>query len=264
LEDDYPKALGYAEMLHSDNSDRKEADKEITSEALAIINADPSLQHKKTTVVFREHWHKGVVGIVASRLIETYYRPTVVLTKSGDIAAGSARSVPGFNLYEAIHACREHLLGYGGHFAAAGLSLLPERVEAFAAKFEETVSATIPEHLLVPEITVDAVIRFKDINTGFYSIICQMEPFGPENMRPVFVAERVLDTGYSKVVKEEHLRFVVKQDNISFTGIGFNLAGKFPVLSQPFDMAFTLDENEWNGNTTLQLKVIDIRPSQPL
>ncbi|MFN8306722.1 MAG: single-stranded-DNA-specific exonuclease RecJ [Ferruginibacter sp.] len=264
LEDDYPKALGYAEMLHSDNSDRKEADKEITSEALAIINADPSLQHKKTTVVFREHWHKGVVGIVASRLIETYYRPTVVLTKSGDIAAGSARSVPGFNLYEAIHACREHLLGYGGHFAAAGLSLLPERVEAFAAKFEETVSATIPEQLLVPEITVDAVIRFKDINAGFYSIICQMEPFGPENMRPVFVAERVLDTGYSKVVKEEHLRFVVKQDNISFTGIGFNLAGKFPVLSQPFDMAFTLDENEWNGNTTLQLKVIDIRPSQPL
>ncbi|HNN71790.1 MAG TPA: single-stranded-DNA-specific exonuclease RecJ [Ferruginibacter sp.] len=264
LEDDYPKALGYAEMLHSDNSDRKEADKEITSEALAIINADPSLQHKKTTVVFREHWHKGVVGIVASRLIETYYRPTVVLTKSGDIAAGSARSVPGFNLYEAIHACREHLLGYGGHFAAAGLSLLPEQVEAFAAKFEETVSATIPEQLLVPEITVDAVIRFKDINAGFYSIICQMEPFGPENMRPVFVAEWVLDTGYSKVVKEEHLRFVVKQDNISFTGIGFNLAGKFPVLSQPFDMAFTLDENEWNGNTTLQLKVIDIRPSQPL
>lgn len=264
LEDDYPKALGYAEMLHSDNSDRKEADKEITSEALAIINADPSLQHKKTTVVFREHWHKGVVGIVASRLIETYYRPTVVLTKSGDIAAGSARSVPGFNLYEAIHACREHLLGYGGHFAAAGLSLLPEQVEAFSAKFEETVSATIPEQLLVPEITVDAVIRFKDINAGFYSIICQMEPFGPENMRPVFVAERVLDTGYSKVVKEEHLRFVVKQDNISFTGIGFNLAGKFPVLSQPFDMAFTLDENEWNGNTTLQLKVIDIRPSQPL
>ena len=264
LEDDYPKALGYAEMLHSDNSDRKEADKEITSEALAIINADPSLQHKKTTVVFREHWHKGVVGIVASRLIETYYRPTVVLTKSGDIAAGSARSVPGFNLYEAIHACREHLLGYGGHFAAAGLSLLPEQVEAFAAKFEETVSATIPEQLLVPERTVDAVIRFKDINAGFYSIICQMEPFGPENMRPVFVAERVLDTGYSKVVKEEHLRFVVKQDNISFTGIGFNLAGKFPVLSQPFDMAFTLDENEWNGNTTLQLKVIDIRPSQPL
>ncbi|HNJ94399.1 MAG TPA: single-stranded-DNA-specific exonuclease RecJ, partial [Ferruginibacter sp.] len=179
LEDDYPKALGYAEMLHSDNSDRKEADKEITSEALAIINADPSLQHKKTTVVFREHWHKGVVGIVASRLIETYYRPTVVLTKSGDIAAGSARSVPGFNLYEAIHACREHLLGYGGHFAAAGLSLLPEQVEAFAAKFEETVSATIPEQLLVPEITVDAVIRFKDINAGFYSIICQMEPFGP-------------------------------------------------------------------------------------
>ena len=143
IEDDYNKALTFAEMLHSDNSDRKEADSSITAEALAIINADDTLKNKKTTVVFRDHWHKGVVGIVASRLIETYYRPTVVLTQSGDVAAGSARSVPGFNLYEAIHACREYLLGYGGHFAAAGLSLLPENVEAFANKFEEVVAATI-------------------------------------------------------------------------------------------------------------------------
>ncbi len=263
LEDDYAKALSFAEMLHSDNTERKEADKEITHEALAIIDADPVLRKRKTTVVFQEHWHKGVVGIVASRLIESYYRPTVVLTKSGDVVAGSARSVPGFNLYEAIHACREHLLGYGGHFAAAGLSLLPEQVGPFAEKFEQTVASTIPEELLIPEITVDAVIRFKDINAGFYSILCQMEPFGPENMRPVFVAKQVMDTGYSKVVKEEHLRFVVKQDAITFTGIGFNLAGKFPILSKPFDIAFTLDENEWNGNTTLQLKVIDILPSIP-
>lgn len=262
VEEDYNKALEFAEMLHSDNTDRKEADSSITSEALEIINTDPALQNKKTTVVFRDHWHKGVVGIVASRLIETYFRPTVVLTQSGDIAAGSARSVPGFNLYEAIHACREHLLGYGGHFAAAGLSLLPENVEAFSNKFEEVVSASIPEELLIPEIIIDTEIEFADLTQNFYNIIHQMEPFGPENMRPVFVAKNVQDTGYSKIVKELHIRFVIKQDKFSFTGIGFNLAEKFTLLKKPFDLVFTLDENEWNGNISLQLKVIDLRSSE--
>jgi single-stranded-DNA-specific exonuclease len=262
IEEDYNKALGYAEMLHSDNTDRKEADSSITNEALEIINGDITLQNKKTTVVFRDHWHKGVVGIVASRLIETYYRPTVVLTQSGDVAAGSARSVPGFNLYEAIHACREYLLGYGGHFAAAGLSLLPENVDAFTNKFEEVVAATIPEQLLIPEIIIDTGIHFKDLNQNFYNIICQMEPFGPENMRPVFIAKNVQDTGYSKIVKDLHIRFVVRQDKFSFTGIGFNLAEKFPLLKKPFDLVFTLDENEWNGNISLQLKIIDLRSSE--
>jgi single-stranded-DNA-specific exonuclease len=262
IEDDYNKALQYAEMLHSDNTDRKEADSSITAEALEIINTDVSLQNKKTTVVFKDHWHKGVVGIVASRLIETYYRPTVVLTESGGIATGSARSVPGFNLYEAVHACKEYLLGYGGHFAAAGLSLLPEHVTAFTHKFEEVVSATIPSHLLIPEIIIDTEISFADLTQNFYNIVCQMEPFGPENMRPVFVAKKVLDTGYSKIVKEQHIRFVVKQGNLSFTGIGFNLAAKFDLLKQPFDLVFTLDENEWNGNVNLQLKVIDLRTSE--
>jgi single-stranded-DNA-specific exonuclease len=262
VEDDYNKALEYAEMLHSDNSDRKEADSNITAEALEIINTDIILQNKKTTVVFKDHWHKGVVGIVASRLIETYYRPTVVLTESSGIATGSARSVPGFNLYEAIHACREYLLGYGGHFAAAGLSLLPENITAFANKFEETVAATIPRHLLIPEIIIDTEIAFADLTQNFYNIICQMEPFGPENMRPVFVAKNVQDNGYSKIVKEQHVRFVVKQDKFSFTGIGFNLAEKFPLLKKPVDLVFTLDENEWNGNTSLQLKVIDLRSSE--
>ena len=261
IEEDYNKALEYAEMLHSDNTDRKEADSSITSEALEIINNNEDLQNKKTTVVFRNHWHKGVVGIVASRLIESWYRPTVVLTQSGDVAAGSARSVPGFNLYEAIHACREYLLGYGGHFAAAGLSLLPENIEAFTNKFEEVVSATIPDHLLIPEIIIDAEISFADITPNFYNIVCQMEPFGPENMRPVFIAKNVLDTGYSKIVKDEHIRFVVKHGKFSFTGIGFNLAAKFDLLKKPFDLVFTIDENEWNGNTTLQLKVIDLRSS---
>ncbi len=261
IEEDYNKAMEFGEMLHNDNTDRKEADSSITAEALEIINADVSLQNKKTTVVFRDHWHKGVVGIVASRLIETYFRPTVVLTQSGDIAAGSARSVPGFNLYEAIHACREYLLGYGGHFAAAGLSLLPENVELFANKFEEVVTKTIPGHLLIPEIIIDTEISFADLTQNFYNIICQMEPFGPENMRPVFIAKNVLDTGYSKIVKELHIRFVVKQDKFSFTGIGFNLAEKFPLLKKPVDLVFTLDENEWNGSTSLQLKVIDLRSS---
>jgi len=264
VEPEYDKALAFAEMLHSDNSDRKEADSSITEEALAMIAADEVLLNRKTSVVFKDHWHKGVVGIVASRMIEKYYRPTVVLTRSGDIVAGSARSVPGFNLYEAIHACREHLLGYGGHFAAAGMSLLPENVTAFSNKFESVVAASIEPHLLVPEIIIDAPVSFTAINTSFYNIICQMEPFGPENMRPVFVARQVWDTGYSKIVKELHIRFVVKQDNITLTGIGFNLAPKFHLLQlkQPVDMVFTIDENEWNGNTVLQLKVIDLRLSE--
>ncbi|MBP6022588.1 single-stranded-DNA-specific exonuclease RecJ [Ferruginibacter sp.] len=264
IEPEYDIALTIAELLHSDNSDRKEADSSITEEALAIIKNDDILKTKKTTVVFRDHWHKGVVGIVASRMIEKYYRPTVVLTQSGNIAAGSARSVPGFNLYEAIHACREYLLGYGGHFAAAGMSLLPENITAFTDKFEAVVAATIEPHLLIPEIIIDSPVSFANINASFYNIISQMEPFGPENMRPVFIAKNIEDTGYSKIVKDLHVRFVVKQHNITFTGIGFNMAEKFYLLQmkKPLDIVFTIDENEWNGNTSLQLKVIDIRLSE--
>lgn len=264
IEKDYTKALELAEQLHSDNSDRKEADSSITEEALHEIQNDALLQTSKTTVVYKEHWHKGVVGIVASRLIESYYRPTVVLTKSGELAAGSARSVAGFNLYEAIHACREYLLGYGGHFAAAGLTLLPENIEAFKAKFEEVVSSTIDPRLLIPEIIIDAEISFSEIRQSLYNIIQQMEPFGPDNMRPVFIARNVLDTGYSRVAKEQHLRFVLKQDETTLTGIGFNMAGKYSLLEtkKPLDIVFTIDENEWNGQTTLQLKMIDCRLSE--
>jgi single-stranded-DNA-specific exonuclease len=264
IEPDYNKALLVAEMLHSDNTDRKEADASITEEALTIINGDDELIQRKTTVVFKDHWHKGVVGIVASRLIETYYRPTIVLTQSGDVVAGSARSVPGFNLYEAIHACKEHLLGYGGHFAAAGLSMLPQNVTAFSNAFEEVVSNTIEPSLLIPEIIIDTPVSFTEINNSFYSIITQMEPYGPENMRPVFIAQGVTETGYSKIVKELHIRFVLNQNNVTLTGIGFNMADKFHLLQiqKPLDVVFTIDENEWNGNTTLQMKVIDLRLSE--
>ena len=258
------EALQYAEMLHSDNTDRKEADKTITEEALTLINETEEWKNRKSTVVFQTHWHKGVVGIVASRLIETYYRPTVVLTQSGEYAAGSARSVPGFNLYEAIHACKEHLLGYGGHFAAAGMTLELNQVDAFREKFEEIVSSIITPELLIPELIIDAEIALNDIKQSFYDIISQMEPFGPDNLRPVFIAKNVFDNGWSKVVKEQHIRFALKQDNITIHGIGFNMADKFHLFQQkkPLDVVFTIDVNEWNGEKNLQLRMIDFRLSE--
>ena len=264
IAESYDESLQYAEMLHSDNTDRKEADLNITSEALSLITENQDWQDRKSTVVFQSHWHKGVVGIVASRLIEHYYRPTIVLTQSGEYVAGSARSVPGFNLYEAVHACREHLIGYGGHFAAAGLTLEIEKVEAFRNKFEEIVSATIHPELLIPEIIIDAEINLSDIQWPFYNILQQMEPFGPENLRPVFVAKKVWNTGYSKIVKEDHIKFSLKQNNTVFSGIGFKMADKFHLLqmNNPIDVVFKIDENEWNGNKTLQLRVIDLRLSE--
>lgn len=258
------EALHFAEMLHSDNTDRKEADSSITQEALELIGNNSEWAKRKSTVVFQSHWHKGVVGIVASRIIETYYRPTVVLTQSGDYVAGSARSVAGFNLYEAVHACREFLLGYGGHFAAAGLTLETDKVDAFREKFEEIVSATITEDLLIPEIIIDAEIQLKDITPSFYNILQQMEPFGPENMTPVFIAKGVRDTGFSRIVKEDHLKFVIQQGDTTITGIGFNMADKFSIVEsgRPFDIVFKIDENEWNGNKNLQVRVEDVREAQ--
>jgi len=255
------EAMRFAEQLHSDNTDRKEADSSITNEALELIRENKDWENRKSTLVYKSHWHKGVVGIVASRVIEHYYRPTIVLTQSGEFAAGSARSVPGFNLYEAIHACREHLLGYGGHFAAAGMTLEIDKVNALREKFEEVVAANInPEHL-IPEEIIDAEISFKDINWTFYNILQQMEPFGPENMRPQFLIKNVLDTGFSKIVKEDHIRFVLRKDEITFTGIGFGMAEKFHLMQmkQPIDLICKIDENEWQGNKSLQLRITDFR-----
>jgi single-stranded-DNA-specific exonuclease len=258
------EALHYAEQLHSDNTDRKEADKSITEEALAAIRSNEEWINRKSTLVYQPHWHKGVVGIVASRLIDHFYRPTIVLTRSGEYVAGSARSVPGFNLYEAIHACREHLLGYGGHFAAAGMTLETDQVDAFREKFEAVVASTINPSHLIPEIVIDAVISLKDIRNSFYSILCQMEPFGPDNLRPVFLARRLFNSGYSKIVKEDHIRFSLREEQTTITGIGFGMAEKFSLLENqsPVDVVFTIDENEWNDTKTLQLRVIDFRASE--
>ncbi|MFN4285996.1 MAG: single-stranded-DNA-specific exonuclease RecJ [Lacibacter sp.] len=260
----YNEALEFAQQLHTDNDDRKEADSSITQEALSIIRNNPQLHHRNTTVLYQPHWHKGVVGIVASRLTEHYYRPTVILTESGAYAAGSARSVAGFNLYEAIHACRQHLLGYGGHFAAAGLTLEKEKIPDFSAAFEEIVSATITPEQLVPALPIDAVIDFNAITPGFFNILQQMEPFGPDNMRPVFLTRGVTDTGYSRIVKEAHLRLVVKQANTTFTGIFFKGADRYDYLKQgPVDLVYTIEENEYNGSVSLQLKVLDLLPATP-
>ena len=263
IEKDPTAAISFANILHSDNTDRREADSSITLEAMEMLAADPNNQNRKSTVLYNEYWHKGVVGIVASRLIETFYRPTIVLTKSGEYAAGSARSVAGFNLYEAIHACRAHLLGYGGHFAAAGMTLATNQIESFKAAFEAEVARTITPDQLVPALTINAEINFKDITASLYNIIKQMEPFGPDNMRPVFIARKVKDAGFSKVVKDLHLRVVLKQEDIILSGIGFNMADKFSILQdgQPIDIVFSIDENEWQGNTNLQLKVIDLLPA---
>lgn len=260
IEKDPTAAIALANILHSDNTDRREADSSITVEAMEMLAADPNNQNRKSTVLYNEYWHKGVVGIVASRLIETFYRPTIVLTKSGEYAAGSARSVAGFNLYEAIHACRAHLLGYGGHFAAAGMTLATNQIESFKAAFEAEVAKTITPDQLIPALTINAEINFKDITASLYNIIKQMEPFGPDNMRPVFVARNVKDAGFSKVVKDLHLRVVLKQEDIILSGIGFNMADKFSLLQdgQPIDIVFSIDENEWQGNTNLQLKVVDL------
>ncbi len=263
IADSYEESLRYAEMLHVDNTERKHADSSITEEALELINANENWIKRRSTVVFNPSWHKGVVGIVASRLIEHYHRPTVVLTQSGDYVAGSARSVPGFNLYEAIHACRDHLLGYGGHYAAAGMTMEISQVDAFREKFEEIVSNTIPPELLIPELKIDAEIRLSDITQGFHNILRQFEPCGPGNLKPLFLCKKVVDNGWSKVLKEEHLRFSLKQDNTVMNGIGFFMADKYPLLAskQPVDIVFRIEENNWNGNTSLQLRMVDVQPS---
>jgi single-stranded-DNA-specific exonuclease len=264
IEPDPAKIQALADALQSDNSDRKEVDKSITEEALSLIQGDDTMTARKSTVLYQEHWHKGVVGIVASRLIDYYYRPTIVLTLSNDKVTGSARSVSGFNVYEAIHACRDLLENYGGHFYAAGLTMHPDNVVDFVAKFEEVVSQSIPPELLIPEIEIDAELNLSDIKQPFYNIIQQFEPFGPNNLRPVFISKNVYDyQGNSRIVKEQHIKFVVHQKNgVIIDGIGFGMADKYEVLQKgAFDMVYTIDENEFNGVTKLQVKVLDIRQS---
>ncbi|MCX6203202.1 MAG: single-stranded-DNA-specific exonuclease RecJ [Bacteroidetes bacterium] len=264
IEKDYSKALAIGSLLQQDNLDRREADTTITEEALAEIELDLNHANKKSSVVFQPHWHKGVVGIVASRLIEKHYKPTIVLTQSAEVVTGSARSVVGFNLYEALHACREHLIGYGGHFAAAGMTLALENLEAFKEAFEKAVAERITPEQLIPEIVINSVIPIDSINMNFYQIILQMEPFGPDNARPLFLAKNVYDTGYSKLAKEAHISFNITQGNQILKGIGYNMSKHIEIVKsgKPFDVVFQLQLNEWQGTQTVQMQVLDVKEAQ--
>ncbi|MGC1630938.1 MAG: single-stranded-DNA-specific exonuclease RecJ [Gelidibacter sp.] len=262
-EEDAELAKTYALQIEQFNTDRKEADQLITQEALMQI--EESEEHERfTSVVYQDSWHKGVIGIVASRLIETYYRPTLVFTKSGDRLAASARSVSGFDVYNALEACSEHIEQFGGHKYAAGLTLKEENYEAFKQAFEDEVSKTIDRALLVPEIRVDMPIDLKDITPKFYRILKQFAPFGPGNMAPVFMTENLQDTGYGKCVGEDdkHIRVTVQQKNSDrIVAIGFNLGDKCELITnkKPFKAVYSVDENHWQGTVSLQLKLRDIK-----
>ena len=261
-ETDFNTSVQFASAIEHYNTERKELDKQITHEALRQIDENHEKQNS-TTVVYSENWHKGVIGIVASRLIETYYRPTLVFTKSGDKLAASARSVKGFDVYNALEQCAEFIEQFGGHKYAAGLTLLPENYQKFKQQFEEVVSATLPKELKTPEITIDSELDLSEITPKFYRIIQQMAPFGPQNMKPVFSSSSVRDNGYGKQVgaDKSHLKLnlIYGSDNKTYNAIGFGLGNKLPVIQNEFNVAYTLDENTWNGYTSIQLMLKDIQ-----
>ena len=256
------QAEQFASEIEGYNSNRKDLDKQITKEALLQIEENNELE-RFSTVVYQESWHKGVIGIVASRLTEKYYRPTVVLTESNGKATGSARSVKNFDVYNAIEACSDLLEQFGGHMYAAGLTMKLENVKLFQEKFEDVVSSTIEEHMLVQQVEIDSDIKLSEITPQFFSVLKQFSPFGPGNMHPVFRSTEVWDTGYAKIVGTNHLKFTATQggnSKIYFNCIGFNLGEFLPLINRklPFSICYTIEENEFNGKISLQLNVKDI------
>jgi len=263
-ETDFDTAVKFALEIEKNNTERKDLDKIITIEALQQLE-DNNETENFSTVVFSETWHKGVIGIVASRLIETYYKPTLVFTKSGDKLAASARSVKGFDVYEALEQCSEFIEQFGGHKYAAGLTLTVENYPKFKAKFEEVVKNTLPEELQTPEISIDTEISLSEITPKFYRIINQLAPFGPQNLKPVFMASGLRDNGYGKKVgaDQSHLKLCIL-DGVhqpTYNAIGFGMGDKHELTTNgnSFKAVFTIDENHWNGNTSLQLMLKDIQ-----
>ena len=257
-------AIDFGASINNLNTDRKDLDKQITIEALQIIENDALFAQKTTTVVYNENWHKGVVGIVASRLIETHYRPTVVLTESNGKITGSARSVKDFDLYTAIDACSDLLEQFGGHKYAAGLTLKQENLEAFSTRFNEVVTAQIEDYMLVPQLTIDDELPLSEINPKFVRVLNQFGPFGPGNMRPVFVSHQVFCEENVCKVGENHLKMNVFQEsnpNHKLACIGFNLGNYMDEVAAgiPFSIVYNIEENIWNGSTTIQLNIKDIR-----
>ncbi len=266
ISEDSASALLSGQNINTTNLQRRDLDVKITEEALEMLNADPLLKNYKSTVLFNKEWHKGVIGIVASRLIEKYYRPTIVLTESNGMATGSARSVKDFDIYAAIESCSDLLEQFGGHKYAAGLTLKPENIIAFRNKFESFVSATIPQHLLIPEIEIDEPLSFAAINDKFLRILKQLSPFGQGNPSPVFLTRNVMDSGKVCIVGNNHLKLELYEQTDpkkSFAAIAFGLGHLFDDIyrRRPIDICYTLEENVWNGRTTVQLNVKDIKLS---
>lgn len=263
LEENFDNAITFSKEIDNFNLERRGLDQLITNQALKQIENNEE-QKNFTTVVFKKDWHKGVIGIVASRLIEKYYRPTLVFTKSNDVLAASARSVKGYDVYNAIESCREHLIQFGGHKYAAGLTLKPENYSAFKSSFEKHVKKTIEKKMLTPTITIDEKIQLLDITPKFFRILKQFAPFGPSNKQPVFLSENLKDTGYCKTVGEDdkHLKLSLKQGNSDvFKAIAFGLGDKLSLIKNKaqFSGVFNITENNWNGAKSIQLKLLDIK-----
>lgn len=265
ISDTPEKAMSSGVSINKTNFERRDVDTAITQEAVAMIDNNESLRNKKTTVLYKPDWHKGVIGIVASRLIEKhYYRPTIIFTRSNGVITGSARSVKNFDLYEAIDECSHLLEQFGGHKYAAGLTMKEENLQAFTDLFEKTVTKNITDDLLQPEIEIDSLIELPSITTRFYNIIRQFAPFGPGNMTPVFYSENVIAKREPMIVGANHLRMPIAQadnPNVQFYCIGFDMGHLLPIVNKgkPFKIAYSVRENEWNGEKKLELNIRDIR-----
>jgi single-stranded-DNA-specific exonuclease len=250
--------------INTSNTERRVLDVSTTQQALRMIDENVELINRKSTVLFHPEWHKGVIGIVASRLIEKYYRPTIILTESNGMATGSARSVKDFDVYDAIEACSDLLEQFGGHKYAAGLSMKLENLAAFQQKFEEVVSATIQDHMLIPEIAIDAELNLSDITPKFFRILKQFEPFGPGNMSPVFMSTKLVDKGYVRIVGNNHLKMDIQQAETqkeTFSSIAFSQAQHFDEVlrKKTFSACYAIEENEYNGKVSLQMNVKDMK-----
>ncbi|HBZ66099.1 MAG TPA: single-stranded-DNA-specific exonuclease RecJ [Bacteroidales bacterium] len=253
-----------ADQINNCNNERRSLDSQTTQEALDSIINDPALKDNLTTVLYRPDWHKGVIGIVASRLTEVFYRPTIIFCKSNGMITGSARSIKDFDIYDAVDHCSGLLEHFGGHKYAAGLSLKPENLEEFRDRFEAYARDVFKAGAPVPEIEIDAILTLGDINPKFYTILKQFAPFGPGNMAPIFLTERVMDTGYSRIVGKNHIKLSVVHPHISgfpISGIAFQLGDSFSDIHKgtPFNICYQIEENDWNGKTTLQLNVKDMK-----
>jgi single-stranded-DNA-specific exonuclease len=266
IANDSKLATVISKEINNFNIERRSVDRVITTEAMRMISEDQRTGNAKTTVLYNPAWKKGVIGIVASRLIETYYRPTVILTESNGFATGSARSVQGYDLYQAIEACSDLLESFGGHMFAAGLTLKKENIQPFIERFEQYVNSTITEDQLLPRVFIDTELSFSEINEEFFKVMSQFQPFGPENMSPIFISRNVFDTGTGRMVGSsgEHLKLDLCQETTtmkSLPAIAFNLANNFEYIKKgsPFDICYSIEMNEFRGNKNLQLNIRDIK-----